>query len=101
MIVQSSMLKTDYEMLQYPHCKCNNLGTLVGIHNFKFEITLGIIETLTLSKTTSKPSYMYLFSSFFKLFWIKKDECFMKRMNNFSIIYLQGEKIEVRAGQSS
>ena len=33
--VQSSMLKTDYEMLQYPHCKCNNLGTLVGKHNFK------------------------------------------------------------------
>ena len=26
MIVQSSMLKTDYEMLQYPCCKCNNLG---------------------------------------------------------------------------
>ena len=27
MIVQSSVLKTDYEMLQYPHCRCNNLGT--------------------------------------------------------------------------
>ena len=99
MIVQSSMLKTDYEMLQYPHCKCNNLlGTLVGRHNFK--LLWESLKPLPYQKPQAN-QVVSIYSSFFKLFLNNKHECFMKRLNNFSIIYLQGEKIEVRTGQSS